>query len=230
MSMKVKTPRTLGVAPEGNFYGNITPFESLFSHKVTLQSQEDFEKMDCLILWGGTDIHPSFYNENHSKRSGAPTFISRRDEFEYKALLFCKKHDIPIIGICRGAQFGCAFAGGKVIQHVTGHGGPDHLLQTNTGEKFWSNSVHHQMMYPYNVDHELIAWACPSNSYVYINGEDESIEEMKQLQEPEIVYFPGIRCLAIQGHPEYPSATERFQKFCVEMASEKLFDEKLEMV
>lgn len=229
MSMKVKPQRTLGVAPEGNFYHSIAPFDKLFTHKIVLDSQEAFEKMDCLILWGGTDIHPQYYRQNHSKRSGAPTFPSKRDEFEYKAMLFCKKHDLPIIGICRGAQFGCAFSGGNIIQHVTGHSG-DHLIETNRGEKIWTNSVHHQMMDPYKVSHELIAWAEPAKSYVYMNGEDEDETRMRALKEPEIVYFPSTRCLAIQGHPEYPNAPHRFVDLCVELAAEKLFNEKLEIV
>jgi gamma-glutamyl-gamma-aminobutyrate hydrolase PuuD len=225
--MKVKPQRTVGVAPEGHYGQGVGPFGPLFSHKKFLSDEESFKGIDCMILWGGTDINPSFYNEKHSNYSGASPFISARDEFEWKALLYCKKHDIPTIGICRGAQLGCAFAGGSLIQHVTGHGGCEHLICTHDGRTVYTNSVHHQMMNPYKIPHTLLAWASPARSKMYINGDDEEVEMMRSQQEPEIVYFPEIRMLGIQGHPEYGSAPRAFQDLCLEYAAEYLFGEKL---
>lgn len=223
LSAKTKIPRTVGFAPEGHKLGDLGPFSELFTEKKDISYGLD--GIDCLILWGGTDIHPGYYREPHHTNSGAPRKgPSARDEFEWKAMLYCKAHDIPMIGVCRGAQFLCAFAGGSLVQDTSRHG-YDHMIETSDGRKIYSTSSHHQMMNPYNVPHELLAWCSPAQSQLYEDGNDNDIPEMWKKEEPEIVYFPNIRALAIQGHPEYSWATREFQKLCVELANEKLFKE-----
>ena len=221
-----KPKRIIGYSPFGQRAGDIEPFSKLFTHKLDITIEGAMEQIDCLILWGGTDIHPGYYRQSHGRLNGAPAEPSRRDEMEWKAMLFCKKNDIPMIGVCRGAQFMCAFAGGKLIQHVASHG-YDHMMETSRGDRVYTTSSHHQMMYPFDVPHQLLAWAQPRISNTYLNGDNAEIEEMKAHPEPEIVYFDEIRALAIQGHPEYGSATAAYKKLCCDMASEFLFNEKV---
>jgi GMP synthase-like glutamine amidotransferase len=225
MAVKVKKERVLGYCPQGQMRGDIEPFQKLFTHKKCVE--DGMEGIDCLILWGGCDIHPSYYGQKKHPYNGAPDYgPSARDVFEWKAMLYCKMHDIPMIGICRGAQFLTAFNGGKLVQHVTGHG-YEHPISTSRGDELWSNSVHHQMMYPFDTKHEMLAWTKIARSHQYEGEDKNDLITMPGGVEPEIVYYPDIRGLAIQGHPEYGNATHGFKALCVQLASEFLFNEKV---
>lgn len=122
-----------------------------------------------------------------------------------------QKAGLLIVGICRGAQLGCALSGGILVQHTTGHG-HSHRITTIDGETFIASSLHHQMMYPFDVEHKLLAWSTRPQSEEYRGiSEDEwkkwprkVYDELKSedIIEPEIVWFPKTKCLAIQGHPE----------------------------
>lgn len=215
--------RMIGYSPYGWKPGDLGPFAKLFPRKKDITS--GLEGIDCLLLWGGEDIHPSFYKEPpHKTNETQEESPSERDLLEYKALLYCKTNDIPVIGVCRGAQLLCAFNGGSLAQHVTGHQ-HSHMIRTIDNRGFLSTSVHHQMMNPYNIPHTLIAWAFPCRSEIYKNGWDKDIAQMHDEHEAEIVYFPGNRGLAIQGHPEYNYADFDFQNYCNDLVKQYLFEE-----
>jgi hypothetical protein len=57
--------------------------------------------------------------------------------------------------------------------------------------------------------------------------QSRQIPEMEKHPEPEIVYFPQTRFLAIQGHPEWMSAQPGFRKLCVDLVREYLFNESV---
>lgn len=219
---------TLACAPIGN-NGSIQPFDSTFDFKVNA-ARFGFEQADAFVLWGGEDIHPSLYNAKANKfngaRGGGP---SDRDLWEWQAIKYCKANRIPIIGVCRGAQMLCAAAGGKLIQHVKGHvgGGSGHLVQTNEGEVFHVTSCHHQMMDVYNTNHEMLAWTPSALSDCYFGEECETPKHISDMiaagawAEPEMVYFPELNALAIQGHPEWAIGSA-FDKWCNKTIAELL--------
>lgn len=213
----------LGYSPYGN--GNsIFPFDDVFSHKQDILHQ-GIEGIDALVLWGGTDIHPSYYGETHHSRSQAFMNPPSRDVLEWKAMVYCKLHNIPMIGVCRGAQFMCAFAGGKLIQDVTGHAqGGSHDVITNDGQVFSTTSAHHQMMYPFDVPHEMLAWSKTKRSAHYQNGDDAPIASMFDKVEPEVVFFPKIRALCIQGHPEWMTKKDPLVGWFNELIVDKLLN------
>ena len=214
----------LGYSPWGNGH-NILPFNQLFVDKQDCL-QDGFNGIDAFILWGGTDIHPSYYGQKHHAWSGAPDKPSARDEFEWQAMKYCKAHGIPMIGVCRGAQFLCAFAGGKLIQDVGGHGGP-HQMTTSEGEVIRTTSSHHQMLDCHGTDHELLAWSSHNLSNHYY-GEFSVTPfhiDPRSFKEPEVVFFPDIKGLAIQGHPEWADPDERYVQYCLELVTDFLFDE-----
>lgn len=226
MKMAVKTKRVLGYCPEGAFGGRGYPFDVLFDKVVDVRS-EGLDDIDCLVLWGGTDIHPSLYGQTHSRRNYAPAMPSNRDVFEWSCLKYCKINDIPTVGVCRGAQMQCAFAGGTLVQHVEGHSG-DHMVTKHDGTRFLVSSVHHQMLNPYTnkVPHTMIAWASPARSSIYIGEDEKNITDMTLHVEPEMVWFPEIRGLAIQGHPEYNAkGTSTFVDECLKAVREYVFQE-----
>ncbi len=74
----------------------------------------DVEKCDGIILSGGEDVHPRFYN----KLEYLPychEIDEARDEFEWRVLEETKKNDLPLLGICRGLQMINVFFGGTLI-------------------------------------------------------------------------------------------------------------------
>lgn len=228
--MPAKTELTLGYSPWGNG-DSIYPFDEVFTYSKDCKA-EGFEGIDAFLLWGGTDIHPSFYGQKHHHFNHAPVLPSDRDVWEWGAMRYCKAKGIPIIGVCRGAQFLCAFAGGKLIQHVTGHGN-DHLVVCKDGEMFNVTSSHHQMLDVTGTSHELLAWTYQPRSTLYYGEENETPEHLqrsinnKSFQEPEIVYFPKVKGLAIQGHPEWAEVNSRFVAKTNDMIISNLLIEKV---
>lgn len=205
------------------------PFDSLFKDKKNV-TREGWDGVDALILWGGEDIHPSFYGEKHHPMNQASVGISGRDSREKFAIEEAVKLGIPIIGVCRGAQFLCAVAGGTLVQHCMGHT-MQHLITCKNGYEeeiqMMTSSAHHQMLNPWNLpeDHyEVLAWSSERRAHKYENGERQEIPEMKLNPEPEIVYFPYLKGLAIQGHPEWMPADSTFVKYCLHLINEFLLN------
>lgn len=214
---------TLGYVPFGT--GKVSPFDKVFGKRLMLdpfEFRDEFKKCDAIVVWGGADISPTIYNEPVSKYTGADVKLSHRDIYEVQCMKAAIEFGIPIIGVCRGAQLACAMAGGKLIQHVEGHGG-DHLITTSDGRSIITSSVHHQMMYPWDVDHQLIAWADKPRSQKHIMGNDESVSVEC---EPEIVFFPKIKALAIQGHPEFMDEECEFVAYCNDLVQELLLKQE----
>lgn len=152
---------------------------------------------------GGADIHPSLYGcrDVASAVGHAP---SNRDLVEQEAFGYCYNNGIPAFGICRGAQFLCAMSGGRLVQDVRNHGG-DHTIYTEDNQLMPMTSTHHQMMYPWETKHHLLAWTDKlSPQYVH------SIPNYVQHDvDPEVVFFEDTGALAVQGHPEWMDPRSR---------------------
>jgi len=182
----------------------------------------DLKPGDVLIVWGGGDIHPSLYNKMMSSKSGAYETPSQRDMTEWTMMQRARELNIPIIGVCRGAQMLCALVGGYLIQHVENHGGT-HEVTTYDNKQMMVNSIHHQMLYPFDVQHEMIAWASPSRSRIHLDVDTD----VDMPLEPEFVYFPQVEGFAIQWHPEMLpidcTANKYVLKFINERISENVY-------
>ena len=104
-----------GFGPFGNLR-NVSDFD-VVEHPTELGTD------DILLLHGGADISPSLYNHPVHEYTGAGDQPSRRDRTEWALVEQAVKLGVPIIGICRGMQLLCAFAGGSLIQDVDNHSG-----------------------------------------------------------------------------------------------------------
>lgn len=165
---------------------------------VPVDRPEELQAGDVLIVWGGQDISPSLYNKEVSLRTHARKELSIRDKIEWDLMQRAKELGCPIIGVCRGAQMLCALAGGFLIQDVTNHHGK-HYVYTDEGLEIQVNSIHHQMMYPFDVKHEMLCATKPlSRHHLDVNTDIKAQIPF----EPEFVYFPEIKGFAIQWHPE----------------------------
>lgn len=72
--------------------------------------------LDGLILSGGADIDPARYGQAPHERTGAPR--SDRDVFESALIEAALEAELPLLGICRGAQMLNVELGGTLIQHL----------------------------------------------------------------------------------------------------------------
>jgi len=198
------------------YYQGEDPF-NIFKHINSTVKTEDVKGNDTvLILWGGEDISPSIYNQDviHARASHKP---SKRDQIEISLFKEAVKNNVPIIGICRGAQLACALSGGSLFQHLEhGHHG-NHVVETKDGHQFITSSCHHQALNLANVEHELLAWDYNRQTTVFTD------KTTLKTTIPEVVYFPKTKSFAIQGHPEWMSPDSKFVQWCAKQIKERFF-------
>ena len=188
------------------------PWPNLFT-EVKLTSVEQLSKGGCLILWGGEDIWPGYYNQ----RNSAYCYTYQPTARDIKERQYIKKAielQIPIIGICRGAQMLCIMAGGTLAQHIEGHEkSHDVLLSDEGNEELRCNSSHHQMMIP-PPNAKVLAYALETTGYNQFN------EYEKHQVVPEVVWFPTINALGIQPHPEWSNSPWNFNEYLIRKIKE----------
>ena len=192
-------------------YNEFAPFSDFFpeAEKEVVYPEDKLDPNGFLIIWGGGDIHPSLYGRpNVASQVGATP--SARDFAEVALFKQAQLAGVPIVGVCRGAQLACALNGGILVQDIDGHFNT-HPITTIEGEVVLASSLHHQMMGLWNTKHELFAWTSEPRSRDYIGITKEELKLIGDI-EPEIVYFPESRCLAIQGHPEFVDPFHPFNK------------------
>lgn len=160
---------------------------------VTLHPESVYS-FDGLVLPGGGDICPSYFNQ--------PVIDTRKsdpdlDRMQFHVLYqFLHTHK-PILGICKGMQLLNVFFGGDIKQHVDSENlhqwnGADqwHLtiasetsvLQKLYGKKFEVNSAHHQT--------------------IDALGQDLQIIQNSQDGLPEAICHEFLHILGVQWHPE----------------------------
>ena len=111
----------------------------------------------------------------------------------------------------------CAFDGGELVQHINNHAGHSHTIhEVKTGNVYVTNSCHHQMMVP-SKHAEVIAY-CEEDTIGY--REDDSKMIVKRV--PEVVYFPQLNALGIQGHPEWMGNGNQFVQYCTSLINSLL--------
>ena len=193
----------------------LTPFKSLFKEVGQIH------RADVVMFTGGADVSPNLYGEP----LGEYTYSDReRDEQEVCYANYAIGKGLPMLGICRGAQFLTVMAGGKLIQDVTDHGVTHNIYELDGGGMFpiSMSSTHHQMMHPYGLDkrdYKVIAFARHRSKH-YLDGWNKAIPHSGI--EPEIVWYPKIRALAIQGHPEIMDPESEGVQYCQQLVKEYL--------
>lgn len=85
------------------------------------------EDCDGIVLTGGVDIHPEFYeNARLQFPNGDGVFNKERDEFEMHVFETALNFKKPILGICRGLQLINVALGGDLIQDLEEAGKNNH--------------------------------------------------------------------------------------------------------
>ncbi len=93
----------------------------------------DLAGADALVLSGSrSDLHPRLYGAAVEPRTVRPQL--RRDARDLQALRAALACDLPVVGVCRGAQLLSVLLGGDLEQHVEAHGeNRPHALATVRG-------------------------------------------------------------------------------------------------
>ncbi len=111
----VLAPDAPAVLPDGAVYA---PDASGRISEVVL------DHLSGLVSSGGGDVHPRYFGQ---ELNGAETehMSLERDEMELNLLRAALERNLPIFGICRGAQVLNVAAGGSLRQHLDGHRSPE---------------------------------------------------------------------------------------------------------
>jgi putative glutamine amidotransferase len=172
---------------------------------VHLPSRADprstMDRMDGLVLTGGTDVDPARYGaavpmlgpaSGPSARATTPPLDPDRDAVELALLDVALERGLPVLAICRGLQLVNVGRGGTLHAHLADHhpasGRHDVLVEPGSvlgglyGATASVNSVHHQGVDRLGADLVVTARAR--------DGVVEGIE------------LPGAQLLGVQWHPE----------------------------
>lgn len=83
--------------------------------KAAVVAEHYLEGMSGMILQGGSDVCPSWYNQENRN---AKQVQRHRDIFEMALIKLCYERNIPILGLCRGMQLINVALGGTLHQEL----------------------------------------------------------------------------------------------------------------
>jgi putative glutamine amidotransferase len=172
-----------------------------------LNNIEEIKNCTHLLLTGGEDVHPRFYNQPEMLKYCATTDMDEaRDEFEWQVLEQAQQKALPLLGICRGLQIANVFFGGTLIPDLPSFGKFNHSKFEEGKDRYHSilvdansllnrithrdngiiNSAHHQSA-------GMIGKGLVANSFSP-DGVVEGIERKSAAD--------GAWLLLVQWHPE----------------------------
>jgi gamma-glutamyl-gamma-aminobutyrate hydrolase PuuD len=203
----------------------VTPFLDWGTLETdTERLRKDPASIRVVFFSGGADVSPALYSE----RPGSRTLEvdAARDQEEQELFRLARAANLPLLGICRGAQFLCVMAGGRLCQHLEGHRlgrGEMHGLQAldlrGAVCELECSSTHHQMQLP-PAGAEVLAWAEPRLAGgCYLNGDDQPIAPALEY---EAVFYRKIRALGVQWHPEWMSPDHPCVAYTRRIAADRL--------
>jgi putative glutamine amidotransferase len=159
------------------------------------------DRVDALVINGGTDVDPSRYGAERGPSTDAPDL--RRDTFEFGLVDAAIRRGIPMLGVCRGMQLLNVALGGTLTQSLSTavdhyvaepNDRPVHPVQLEAGSAMARafapglvdvNSIHHQAIDLLGEGLLVVGWA-----------PDGTIEAMEDA---------AGRILGVQWHPEFLS-------------------------
>lgn len=152
----------------------------------------NYEEADIILICGEGTIDPSFYNQ---RNYGDLNFNPLKDSEDLELFKKSRKDGKFIIGIGSGAHLVTVANGGTIFQFITDHYHNHRILYDN--EIFIVESSHGQMMAPFDVYNKQVLARCLGrvSTYYFKNGAEGNCEVP---YEPEIVWYPSTRSIAIQ--------------------------------
>ena len=178
------------------------------------------EQLDGIMLTGGGDIHPRYFNgKSHSTVYG---IIPDRDELEVSLVNLAMQHHKPLLGICRGCQVMNVALGGTLItdiptqfngsiNHSTSDDNPWPTIahSVNIVEKSRLAKIISEQQIEVNSRHHQAVEKVAPGTIVSAVSPDGLIEGIEAIDHPF--------CIGVQWHPEGmpsdPNAKELFAAF-----------------
>lgn len=176
------------------------------------------DRLDGLVLTGGKDVDARLYGE--APHAEADTPRTERDSCELALLRGALDRDLPVLGICRGAQVLNVALGGTLIQHLPEVVGADahragpgafahHVVRTVPGSRLADVLGESARACCYH--HQAIGTLAPGLTAAGY-AEDGVVEALE---------LPDARfALAVQWHPEEALDDVRLFRALAEAASE----------
>ena len=166
------------------------------------EAQRILSTLDGVVMGGGWDIEPSRYGQEPS--DNMEDTDSLRDETESTLLGAALELDMPVLGICRGAQMLNVHLGGTLHQHVPEVTGSDryrkpgehftHEKMTVEPDSLLAHIFDNEPMVPGPVQHHQAIDQVAEGLVVSARGPDGIIQGVEA---------PGLSfCVAVQWHPE----------------------------
>lgn len=195
--------------PPEDCYG----FPEMFA-RAHCTKANSIEEADLVVFAGGPDVNPALYGAEKHNRT---YFDDDRDTADIGAYLTCYELGIPMLGICRGAQFLNVMNGGALYQDVDNHNG-DHNLWDHQRKIMIEkvSSVHHQMVIANATGGmEIIGTSASANN----RWLDPKNNRQGTFADVEAFFYPETCCIGIQGHPEY-RGYPKFTQWSLELVQE----------
>lgn len=151
----------------------------------------------AVVFTGGADVTPALYGDSKHPFTGNDPARDNAEQMVFEQAIIM---GIPMVGICRGAQFLNVMSGGRMYQHVEKHTRAHSITDVETGEVVFVSSTHHQMMLP-SPDALLVATAALGGERQWFDGQVAKKDISKE--DIEVVYYKDTNCLCFQAHPEF---------------------------
>ena len=123
---------------------------------------EQLSRIDALVLIGGDDIDPAFWDEPHHERLG--DLDTLRDVYDLRLVYLAERLGLPLLGICHGEQIINVAFGGTLWQDLPSQRKAEHrqrakdslgyhdvefapgsrIARIMGGDRHKTNSFHHQ--------------------------------------------------------------------------------------
>jgi putative glutamine amidotransferase len=161
---------------------------------------EMIERLDGLVLTGGADVDPGFYDQ--APGTHVTHTEPERDEFELALLRAALDAKVPVLAVCRGLQLLNVALGGSLKQHVDKSEGDGHP----NFEVHRATMCHPIAIVSGSLTHGLYGGSHNVNSLHHQTidrlGSDLVVTARSPDSEIEAVELPGHPVLAVQWHPE----------------------------
>lgn len=174
-------------------------------------------RLDAVVVAGGQDVDPRRFGGQPTARS--TRLDPDRDDFELSVVHAALASDVPIVGVCRGAQLLNVARGGTLIDDLQAVQGIEHTLVLYPPER----AVHEVRLTPGSVAHAVYGDALRVNSFHHQAVDDLGDGVVACGIAPdgviEAIEIPGARAVGVQWHPEMLAGVDPLFRWLVHAAT-----------
>ena len=223
---------------EGHFYPELWSHvyivgeeKALFPRLLSLAKcwpAKSVQEADIVLFTGGIDdISPQLYGKQSHRETYNDFDADVRDIQVFREAVSL---GVPMVGVCRGAQFLHVMNGGELYQHVDNHNSRHDIWLRREGRTIVSSSVHHQMC-KYNSRMQVLADAIVSSnrwSDPYTCHTPPTNRQSLNDVDIEAFWYEDTACFGVQGHPEYTGFDEFSEWFLKQIEDLIVYNPDLE--